>query len=154
MPCCVFFGHKDADSSISSRLREAIVKLICEQGVNEFLVGNNGRFDYIVYSVLKEIKAEYPNITCSVVLAYLPGEKQEYENYYTEEETFLPDGIEIGPARFAIDRRNKWMVEQADYVITHVTNSWGGAAKFKELAEKKGKPVINIERKLLSNCSC
>lgn len=57
MPCCVFFGHKDADSSISSRLREAIVKLICEQGVNEFLVGNNGRFDYIVYSVLKEIKA-------------------------------------------------------------------------------------------------
>ena len=94
------------------------------------------------------MKTEYTNhqVTCSVVLAYLPGEKQEYENYYTEEETFLPDGIEIGPARFAIDRRIKWMVEQADYVITHVTHSWGGAAKFKELAEKKGKTVINIER--------
>lgn len=146
MPCCVFFGHKDADSNISSRVKEAIIELIREQGVNEFLVGNNGRFDYIVYSVLKEIKAEYPNITYSVALAYLPGEKQECENYYAEEETFFPDGIEIGPARFAIDRRNKWMVEQADYVITHVTHSWGGAAKFKELAEKKGKTVINIER--------
>lgn len=146
MPCCVFFGHKDADSSIMPKIKEAIVKLIREQGVNEFLVGNNGKFDYIVYSALKEIKSEYPNITFSVVLAYLPGEKHEYENYYAEEETFLPDGIEIGPMRFAIDRRNKWMVEQADYVITHVTHSWGGAAKFKELAEKKGKTVINVDR--------
>ena len=146
MPCCVFFGHKDADSSISSRVKEAIIKLIREQDVDEFFVGNNGKFDYIVYSALKEIKAEFPDITYSVVLAYLPGEKQEYENYYTDEESFLPDGIEIGSVRFAIDRRNKWMVEQADYVITHVTHSWGGAAKFKELAEKKGKTVINIER--------
>mgnify|MGYP001025768531 FL=1 len=136
MPCCVFFGHKDADSSISSRVKEAIIKLIREQGVNEFFVGNNGKFDYIVYSALKEIKSEYPNITYSVALAYLPGIKPEYENYYADEETLLPDGIEVGPARFAIDRRNKWMVEQADYVITHVTHSWGGAAKFKELAEK------------------
>lgn len=146
MPCCVFFGHKDADSSISPRLREAITKLMLEQGVTDFLVGNNGKFDYIVYKTLKDIKQEYPDITYSVVLAYLPGEKTEYENYYAEEETLLPDGIEVGPARFAIDRRNKWMVEQADYVITHVTHSWGGAAKFKELAEKKGKTVINIER--------
>lgn len=146
MPCCVFFGHKDADSSISPRLREAITKLMLEQGVTDFLVGNNGKFDYIVYKTLKDIKQEYPDITYSVVLAYLPGEKTEYENYYAEEETLLPDGIEVGPARFAIDRRNKWMVEQADYVITHVTHSWGGAAKFKELSEKKGKTVINIER--------
>lgn len=146
MPCCVFFGHKDADISISPRLREAIIKLILEQGITNFLVGNNGKFDYIVYKALKDIKQEYPYITYSVVLAYLPGEKTEYENYYAEEETLLPDGIEVGPARFAIDRRNKWIVEQADYVITHVTHSWGGAAKFKELAEKKGKTVINIER--------
>ena len=146
MPGCGFFGHKDADSSSSSRGKEAIIKLIREQDVDEFFVGNNGKFDYIVYSALKEIKAEFPDITYSVVLAYLPGEKQEYENYYTDEESFLPDGIEIGPVRFAIGRRNKWMVEQADYVITHVTHSWGGAAKFKELAEKKGKTVINIER--------
>ena len=146
MPCCVFFGHKDADSSISPRLREAIIKLILEQGITNFLVGNNGKFDYIVYKALKDIKQEYPYITYSVVLAYLPGGKTEYENYYAEEESLLPDGIEVGPARFAIDRRNKWMIEQADYVITYVTHSWGGAAKFKELAEKKGKTVINIER--------
>lgn len=54
MPCCVFFGHKDADSSISSRVKEAIIKLIREQDVDEFFVGNNGKFDYIVYSTLKE----------------------------------------------------------------------------------------------------
>lgn len=140
-----FFGHKDADSGISPKVKEVISKLIREQGVNEFYVGNNGKFDYIVYKALKDLKAELPDITYSVVLAYLPGEKQEYENYYSEEETMIPDEIEVGPVRFAIDRRNKWLVEQSDYVITHVTHSWGGAGKFKELAEKKGKTVINIE---------
>lgn len=91
MPCCVFFGHKDADSSISPRLREAIIKLILEQGITNFLVGNNGKFDYIVYKALKDIKQEYPYITYSVVLAYLPGEKTEYENYYAEEEIIIEE---------------------------------------------------------------
>ena len=36
------------------------------------------------------------------------------------------------------------MIEQSDYVVTCVSRSWGGAAQFKELAEKKGKTVINI----------
>jgi len=145
LPCCVFFGHKDADYSVASRLKLEIEKLIRENCVNEFLVGNNGRFDYIAYSVLKELKKDHPEISISVVLAYLPGEKQEYSDYYSENETFLPEDIETGPIRFAIDRRNRWMINHADYVITHVTHGWGGAAKFKELSEKKKKTVINIE---------
>jgi len=141
----VLFGHKDTDSSIAPKIRTEIVKLIQEKDVNGFLVGNNGRFDYFVYSILKELKTEYPTISFSVVLAYLPGDKSEYGNYYSDNETCLPDGIELGPKRFAIERRNRWMIDHADYVITHVTHGWGGAAKFKELSEKKKKTVINIE---------
>ena len=48
------------------------------------------------------------------------------------------------PLRFAISYRNKWMIEQSDYVVTYVNHSWGGAAQFKELAEKKGKTVIEL----------
>lgn len=46
--------------------------------------------------------------------------------------------------RFAISWRNKWMLEKADYVITYVTHTVGGSAKFKEMAIKKNKRVIEI----------
>lgn len=36
------------------------------------------------------------------------------------------------------------MIEQSDYVVTYVKYTIGGASKFKELAEKKKKIVINI----------
>ena len=31
------------------------------------------------------------------------------------------------PLRFAISKRNKWMVEQADIVIAYITHTYGGA---------------------------
>ena len=70
--------------------------------------------------------------------------KRKAEN---SELTILPEGIETVPPRFAISYRNKWMIEQSDYVITYVIHSWGGAAQFKELAEKKGKTVIELLNK-------
>jgi hypothetical protein len=56
----------------------------------------------------------------------------------------LPEGIETVPKRFAISWRNKWMLSRADYVVTYITRSWGGAAQFAELAERKEKTVIKV----------
>ena len=36
------------------------------------------------------------------------------------------------------------MIEQSDYVVTYVKYTVGGAEKFKKLAEKKKRMVINI----------
>ena len=95
----------------------------------------------MVYKTLEGLSKRYP-ISFAIALAYMPGAKDEY---YEEKHTILPEGIETAPRRFAISRRNKWMVEQADYVVTYVRNTIGsGAAQYKELAEKKGKKVINI----------
>ncbi|MBR1970364.1 MAG: hypothetical protein IKA17_08400 [Clostridia bacterium] len=46
--------------------------------------------------------------------------------------------------KYAIVKRNQWMIEKSDYVIVYVKQSSGNAAKFKELSEKKGKIVINV----------
>ena len=46
--------------------------------------------------------------------------------------------------RFAISYRNKWMIKRADIVVTYVTHGFGGAVKFKEIAEKQGKMVIEL----------
>ena len=135
-----FFGHKDTPKEIEPTLRTALIDLIENKNVTVFYVGNNGNFDTMVHRQLEALSHTYP-ITYSVVLAYLPTKKSEYDDYTN---TILPEGIETAPKRFAISYRNKWMVEQADIVVTYVTHNFGGAAQFKEMAEKQGKTVIEL----------
>lgn len=59
-------------------------------------------------------------------------------------DTIFPEGIETVPKRFAISWRNRWMLKQADYVVTYVTHSWGGAAQFAEMAKRQHKKIVNV----------
>lgn len=117
--------------------------MIAEYGVNVFYVGNNGQFDYLVAEVLRKLKSRNPQISYSIVLAYLPEREKEH-NQLSYTETIYPEGLEDTPPRFAISKRNKWMVMQSDYVIAYVEHSFGGAAQFTEYARKKHKTVINL----------
>ncbi len=137
---CTFFGHKDTPKEIEPTLRSTLIDLIENKNVNIFYVGNNGNFDTMVHHQLEDLSQTYP-ITYSVVLAYLPGKKNEYDDYTN---TILPEGIETVPKRFAISYRNKWMIKQADVVVTYVTRNFGGASQFKALAERQGKMVIEL----------
>ena len=116
--------------------------LIENKGVTQFYVGNHGGFDGMVHRILKELVKVYP-IQYDVVLAYMPGNKSE-PNEPSPEDTVLPEGIEKIPSKYAILRRNQWMLKQADYVVTYVAFSTGGAAQFKELAHRQKKIVINL----------
>ena len=117
--------------------------LITEYGVNIFYVGNNGQFDHLVAAVLRELKSRHPQISYSIVLAYLPEREKEH-NQLSYTETIYPEGLEDTPPRFAISKRNKWMVQQSEYVIAYVEHSFGGAAQFTEYARKKHRTVINL----------
>lgn len=138
MGAATFFGHRDCPHTVKPALREAIMELIHKHNVTMFYVGDSGQYDAYCRSVLKEIGANY-----AVVLSRMPGKPTEYDDF---SDTMLPEGIvEGGPPRFAIERRNKWMIEQSDFVICYLRHRmYGGAAKFASLAEKKGKNVINI----------
>ena len=143
MPSCTFFGHQIINKDIKELLMCQIEKLITEYGVNVFYVGNNGQFDDLVAEVLRKLKSRNPQISYSIVLAYLPErEKEHNQPSYTE--TIYPEGLEDTPPRFAISKRNKWMVQQSEYVIAYVEHSFGGAAQFTEYARKKHRMVINL----------
>ena len=135
-----FFGHKDTPKEIEPTLRTTLIDLIENKNVTVFYVGNNGNFDTMVRRQLEDLSLTYP-ITYNVVLAYLPTKKSEYDN---STNTIYPEGIETAPKRFAISWRNKWMVQQSDVVVTYVTHGFGGAAQFKELAERQGKTLIEL----------
>ena len=137
---CTFFGHKDTPKEIEPTLRSTLIDLIENKNITVFYVGNNGNFDTMVRHQLEDLSHIYP-ITYSVVLAYLPTEKNKYDDLTN---TIYPEGLETVPKRFAISWRNKWMIQQSDIVVTYVTHNFGGAAQFKELAENKRKFLVNL----------
>ena len=143
MASCTFFGHRIINKDIKDLLTRQIDNLIAEHGVNVFYVGNNGQFDHLVAAVLRELKSRNPQISYSIVLAYLSEREKEY-NQLSYTETIYPEGLEYTPPRFAISKRNQWMVQQSDYVIAYVEHSFGGAAQFTEYARKKHRMVINL----------
>lgn len=138
MAACTFFGHRECRELDRNLLRGAIVRLIGE-GVDTFYVGNQGGFDAMVYGCLKKLREEYPHIQVCVVLAYLPTGKQEGEDML---DAMYPE-IE-GHPKFAIARRNRWMIDRAEYCICYVTHTWGGAYKFMELARRRGLKFYNL----------
>lgn len=143
MSSCTFFGHQIINKNIKELLICQVENLITEYGVNIFYVGNNGQFDHLVAAVLRELKSWHPQISYSIVLAYLPEREKEH-NQLSYTETIYPEGLEDTPPRFAISKRNKWMVQQSEYVIAYVEHSFGGAAQFTEYARKKHRTVINL----------
>ena len=141
MAACTFFGHRECPDTIKPKLREVLIDLIVNHGVDMFYVGNQGQFDAIVRSTLRDLQKEYPQVDYAVVLAYMPGEKNDYDDY---SDTMLPEGIESVHPRYAISRRNNWLLKESDYVVTYITHSWGGAAQYAAKAKKQGKTVINM----------
>ena len=138
---CCFFGHREVTHNIRDKLTALIEKLITEDGVTDFYVGHQGQFDSMAYSVLKELKVKYPQIRYTVVLSYMPDE--HIKELYGKD-TLFPDGLDSVPKRFAISKRNDWMIQQSGYAVCYVHKITGGAAKFREKAEKKGLQIIDV----------
>lgn len=139
MKTCTFFGHHDTPDCLKGLVKECIEKLITEHGVEQFYVGHQGQFDAYVRSALRQLKLQYPHIRYAVVLAYMPGKAREGMDY---SDTMYPEGLEFVPRRFAIDRRNRWMIQRSDYVVHWACHEYRNAMKYVRKAERMGKTVV------------
>lgn len=72
-------------------------------------------------------------------LAYIPNHNNENLS-----NSIIPEGIELIHPRYAISKRNTWMIEHSEYVIYYITHNFGGASKFVEKARKKNKIMIGL----------
>ena len=140
---CTFFGHRDTSLSIEPILRKRVEELIV-QGVERFYIGNNGNFDFMARRVLKEMKKAHSHIRYDVVLSSL----SELAKCEDTSDTVFPEGLEKSLPRFAVAKRNEWMLARCDIVVAYV-HAPGGAKKYVDAAEKKGKRVINLAEFLL-----
>ncbi len=136
-----FCGHHDVQQSdmLYQKLKSTLRELIAE-GADTFLLGGYGAFDVMAASVLHELKSEYPHIRSTLVIAYL---NRSYSSELYDDTLYPP--LENTPRRFAILRRNEWMIAHADTVISYVIHDWGGAASTLRFAKRKHKRIVSLE---------
>ena len=136
-----FCGHKDIhDRDAVERWLYDVCRDLILQGAEEFYLGGYGGFDHLSAAVLRELKKTHQQIRLILVLPYL-NSSMPTEGY---DETVYPL-LESVPKRFAISRRNEWMVQECDTIVPYVTHRWGGAAKTLEYAQRKKKRIISYE---------
>jgi len=116
-----------------------VESLINTQGAQEFLFGGYGDFDIIAAEIVKKLKGKYPHIISTLVIPYID---REYNKELYDGSVYPP--IESVPKRFAISKRNEWMVQSADYIIAYVKYSWGGASTTLNFARRKKKEIFNM----------
>ena len=140
MYVCAFIGHSDCPESVKEKLFLEIENLIVNEKVNIFYVGTQGAFDRLVYEVLCELEKEY-KIIINVALAYL--NREDEFTYYDTEKTVFPDCLTKTPPRFAISKRNDYMLQNSDYLICFLNHQFSNTYEFVLKAVKKNKKIIN-----------
>lgn len=141
MYACAFLGHRDCSKDIKEKLLFEIENLIVNEKVNVFYVGTQGGFDRMVYECLCELEEKY-EIKIVVVLAYL--NREDDLTYYDTNKTIFPDCLTKTPPKFAISKRNDYMLQNSDYLICYLENRFSNTYEFILGAIKKKIKITNL----------
>ena len=135
-----FCGHREVQEpeKVQKWLYETVSGLILE-GADVFYLGGYGGFDRMALTVVNKAKEAHPGVRAILVLPYL-DRSMDLDAY--DGSVYPP--LEKVPRCYAISRRNRWMVDQADVVVAYVIHEWGGAATTLRYAEAKKKTIIRF----------
>ena len=142
--CC--FGHREVYKNISDTLSEVIEDLIANKGVREFWTGGMGEFDSCFETIVSGYKHKYPDVTLTLIKPYFSDELNTNKAYYEQryDSVYIPEDLaDVHPKR-AITMRNRWMVDNVDYVVSFVYRDFGGAHTALKYAQKLGKEIIDV----------
>ena len=150
------FGFNESDErcvALKQKLRNEIITLIEENGVTHFISGMAIGVDMYAAEIVLGLKAKY-NITLECAIpCETQAEKwsEPLRNRYFEiaskcdKETLLQQ-------RYTPDcmhKRNRYMVDQADFIIAVWDGRVSGTSKTVRYAQHQGKPIRVINPKTL-----
>ena len=145
-----FCGHSQYTGSgeDEERIISLLTEIIGDHNA-ELYLGGYGSFDSFARKCGRKYQETHPNIRLIFVTPYITIDYQKNHLDYNKDlyDEILYPNLEDKPLKFAISYRNKWMVEQADYVIAYITHDWGGAYQTYRHAQRKKKPLFNISDK-------
>ena len=141
-----FCGHSNYSANLEDeeRLLKLLEIVACGNQV-DFYLGGYGGFDSFAFKCATKYKQCHKNAKLIFITPYLDkllnGRKDILEKCY--DEITYPE-IERVPQKFAIIKRNEWMVDQADFLFVYVHTHYGGAYRTLLYAHKHKKPYINL----------
>ena len=144
-----FAGHSSVFPSeeIKELVKEEIRRCIVGAERVCFYLGGYGDFDKLCACACRELKEERGGLELVYVTPYItPSEQEKIKSLMSEglyDASIYPP-IENTPLRFAISKRNEWMVQNSDLLIAYVNHSYGGAYNTLRAAKRKGKRIINL----------
>ena len=142
---CFFIGHREADERLLPRLKLTIERLITEENVRFFYVGEYGGFDRIAAAAVKYAKQKYPDITLMLVLPYHPAERAvpKLDGF---DGTYHPEGLVNTPRRYAIVHTNRIMVDTCEWLVCYVRHGASNSRNLLEYAQRRAnKRLIQIK---------
>ena len=166
MKTCAFTGHRPQNLpfgfneederciDLKKTLREQIINLIETEDVTHFITGMALGVDLYAAEIVLDLKSKYPHITLE---SAIPCETQavkwsmaQRERYYDiaaqcDKETMLQSHYSPD----CMDKRNRYMVDQADVLIAVWDGSPSGTGKTVRYAHQQGKSVITINPRTL-----
>ena len=123
-----FFGHSDFVGN--KKYKEEMASILEEYHPEQvdFYLGGYGGFDGFALEFCQDYKKEHPSARLFYITPYL-GETLERHRKYLETiyDGIIYPPIENVPKKYAISKRNRWMVRRSEMVIAYVTRHYGGA---------------------------
>ena len=148
---CTFAGHRQVfESKIEEKIRNALESLVEMGSRLVFLNGGMGQFDALCASAVRSLKKRHPEkeIQLCLVIPYL-SDKINAEKSYLQavyDEILMPEGLEYAHYKAAISKRNRWMVDQADCLVSYIIRQYGGAYQTYRYAQRKSISIINVAK--------
>lgn len=118
-----------ADINTEKLLIKIIEQYAENNAVLECYCGGYGGFDNFAANCVNKTKQKFNNIKNCLVVAYITQKtynKDDGKKIYDE---IIYPPLEFVPYKFAILRRNTWMVDKADIVISYVKQQWAEHGK-------------------------
>ena len=136
-----FIGHSSLITcdNLLAKIKKTILDNTKADENISFFCGGYGEFDNLSVLACRFVKEERPNGEIVFVTPYLNGVKN-FEYY----DGIIYPPIEGVPPKYAIIKRNEWMIDKADLVIAYVKHKYGGAYKSLLCAQKRKKLIINL----------
>ena len=140
---CFFIGHRNAPEGIYPNIVSTIEKLIVENNVKEFIVGNYGMFDSMVIRALQQIKTKYHDIVLLLLTPYHPSVKKvvKPEGF---DDIYYPDGMEFVPYRAAIVKANEMAISNSGVIIAYIVHTASNTEAFVEYARKRRIKILYL----------
>lgn len=150
--CCIVGDRllpRKQTQVLIDRLEAKILKLV-SLGVNRFFTGGGLGFDTLAAQVVLDLRDRYPEIQHILVL---PSPEQSakwpapaiavYEDIKSRSDDVIYTSD--APSRGHIFKRNRYMIDNADYCLCYLTHASGYPAQAVRYAEKTDHSIVRIE---------